>query len=118
MIHMKFENKYKNNIIDLIIKIFYDNKFEFIEESIEGTHSQYSNKTCLWFDYIGTDINWYSEDEFNNTEDFLNYSRKNQPIVEEHFKNMIKKNKFLESIFHTYEFEDYRVGYTNIYIYI
>lgn len=101
-----------------LIQILEKNDFEFIEEYIEGKHSIYEGKLFLWFDYIGDKIKWYSEDQFNNLEKFYEYSEEKGQILENLFEDLLNRYPEIREFIYAYEYEDYRVGYTNIYIYI
>lgn len=103
--------------VDKLINKLKEYNFEFISESIEGKYSKYYNNLCLWFDYIGDDIKFLTEDDFNSYESFYNYAKDKQTIVKNKFNNFLKKEE-ISKIIMAYEYEDYRVGYTNIFIFI
>ena len=101
-----------------LIQILEENDFELLEECIEGKHSIYEGKIWLWFDYIGDKIKWYSEDQFNSYEKFYEYSREKIEILEKIFEDLLNRYPEIRDFIYRYEYEDCRVGYTNIYIYI
>lgn len=103
---------------DKLIDVLEANDFELINIELEEEPSAYAGELFLWFDYIGDKVEWFQEDEFDTYQEFYEYSRRHGEVVEDIFEELLNRVPGVRDFISHYEYEDYRVGYTNVYVYL